>query len=135
MKTKLIAILITIIIVSCHNAPDKKDFYGIWESFEQHHEKTVLTFYQDSLILDAYSGGFHTNSQWSYDEEKIYLKNIREADSIIIDTLTYKYKFNKQKDTLTIKLLNHKPTNYSILKKVKTNPFRYNWQKPLPSIN
>lgn len=127
MKTKLIVILILVTTVACNSTRNKKHFYGIWESFEQNHEKTVLTFFEDSLILDSFSGGFRTNSQWTYDAEKIYLKNIREADSIIIDTLTYGYTFNKDKDTLIIQLLNNKPMEYSYLKKVKVNPFEHNW--------
>ncbi|MBT8350741.1 MAG: hypothetical protein KJO26_05855, partial [Deltaproteobacteria bacterium] len=109
-----------------NNSPNKNVFYGTWESLEQNHEKTVLTFHEDSLILDAYSGGFHTKAQWTADNQKIYLKNVIEADSVIIDTLTYEYKFNSRKDTLTLKLPNTNPIEYSTLIKVEAIPFTRN---------
>lgn len=121
-KTNVLVMLLLISLVGCTNAPNKKVFYGTWESLEQNHEKTVLTFYEDSLILDTYSGGFHTKAQWTVDNKKIYLKNVMEADSVIIDTLTYAYKFNARKDTLTLKLPNTNPIEYSTLTKVAAIP-------------
>jgi hypothetical protein len=123
MKTKILFLLAITTLLSCKKSTDKSDFIGIWESFESHHQKVVLTFYKDSLILDAFSGGFHSNSDWDFDENKIYLKNIREGDSIIMDTLTYGYRFNKDKDTLKVTLLNNEPLDYSTLHKVDVNPF------------
>jgi CobQ-like glutamine amidotransferase family enzyme len=123
MASKLTIFIIILSFLGCTKSKDKTDFIGIWESFENHHSKVVLTFYQDSLILDAYSGGFHTNSDWTYDKSKIHLKNVRIADSLIHSSMSYQYKFSTLKDTLIIKLLNENPTDYSKLIKVKKNPF------------
>jgi len=124
MKTKSLLILgIIFSLFACNNSSSKNDFIGIWESIEKHHTKTVMTFYQDSLILEALSGEFHTNSKWTIDDKQIYLKDIVETKNFFLDTLTYGYKFNRQKDTLTLKVLHFKPNQYNILVKVNENPF------------
>jgi len=123
MTHKIKMIVLLLCCFSCSQTKDKTEFIGIWESVEKHHDKTVLTFYQDSLILDAYSGDFHTHSDWTFDKSQIYLKNVRIIDSIIHDSLTYKYDFNSSKDTLTIKLLSNDPMDYSKYIKVQRNPF------------
>jgi len=119
----LIFLFLVYIQIGCEPDNSKKDLFGIWESFETHHTKNVLTFYKDSLILDGFNGGFHTNSSWTVDDSKIYLKNIRLFDTIIKKEMTYSYEFNKTKDTLLIRIENGDEDDYSTMKKVEINPF------------
>jgi len=110
------------IYMGCEADKSKSDFLGIWESFESHHTKTVLTFYRDSLILDGFGGSFHTNSKWTVDQSKIYLKNVRLKDTILQKELNYEYELNKSKDTLLIKFVSGKNKDFSKMKKVEINP-------------
>ncbi len=123
MKYKLSIFIIMLNLFGCSKIETKTDFIGIWESIESHHPKIVLTFYQDSLILDAYSGGFHTNSDWTFDNSKIYLKNVSIKDSVIHKSMDYLYKFSNLKDTLTIHLQTDNKKDYGKLIKVNKNPF------------
>jgi hypothetical protein len=93
---KIFFLILIFGLLSCES--DKKnELIGVWESFEKNHTKNVLTFFNDSLILDAYNGEYHTNSKWEIDDEKIYLKNIKLKDSVIINSLVYQYTINKSK--------------------------------------
>ena len=118
-----------VILFSCEKTDRKSDFIGIWESFEKHHDMTALTFYQDSLVLDAFSGEFHTVSQWSVDKFKLYLKEVTQInpwtklDTVISQSIIYNYKFNATKDTLKIIIPSDNPDDYSIYKRVDKNPF------------
>ena len=122
---KIFFLILIFGLLSCES--DKKnELIGVWESFEKNHTKNVLTFFNDSLILDAYNGEYHTNSKWEIDDEKIYLKNIKLKDSVIINSLIYEYKINKSKDTLRIKIENGNEEDVSFMKKVESNPFKTN---------
>ncbi|MAW96562.1 hypothetical protein [Leeuwenhoekiella sp.] len=110
-------------VLACTKDLKKEKLIGIWESFETHHPINVLTFYQDSLILDGYTGEFHTNSEWNLDDEKIYLKNVRFGDTILKDTMSYEYNLNATKDTLYLKVVGGKKEDYTTMKKVFKNPF------------
>ena len=122
---KIFFLILIFGLLSCES--DKKnELIGVWESFEKNHTKNVLTFFNDSLILDAYNGEYHTNSKWEIDDEKIYLKNIKLKDSVIINSLVYQYKINKSKDTLRIKIENGNEEDVSFMKKVESNPFKTN---------
>ena len=122
-----IRILILLILffssISCETDERKNDLLGVWESYEPNHTKSVLTFYKDSLILDALGGGFHTNSKWSVDEYKIYLKKVRLMDTILKEKMSYEYKLNLTKDSLYIKVVDGKDDEFFTLKKVDKNPF------------
>src|SRR5690606_5317150 len=102
----------------------KSDLLGIWESLEKNQTKNVLTFYKDSLIMDGFSGNFHTNSEWSMDSTKIYLKNVRLMDTILKKELIYQYGLNSSKDTLLIEYENENGENSVRFKKVGRNPFK-----------
>lgn len=111
--------------ISCETNERKSDLLGIWESYESHHSKTVLTFYKDSLILDGFGGDFHTKSKWTIDKSKIYLKNIRLKDTVLLKNLTYEYELNESKDTLIIRFKNGKEDDISKMRKVGINPLTF----------
>ncbi|WP_430466987.1 hypothetical protein [Winogradskyella ouciana] len=121
----LISLILSIMLFAC-KSDEKKDLLGIWESFETHHDKIAITFYQDSLVLDAFNGDFHTISEWTLDENKIHLFNVNLSDSIIKQEISYKYNLNKTKDTLYIKVVDGDNDDYSTMKKVDSNPFTPN---------
>ncbi|WP_370003897.1 hypothetical protein, partial [Winogradskyella sp.] len=118
----LISLILSIVLFACIS-DKKKDLLGIWESFETHHDKIIITFYQDSLVLDAFNGEFHTNSQWDLDKNKIHLFNVELYDSILKEEISYKYNLNETKDTLYMKVVDGDNNDYSTLKKVDSNPF------------
>ena len=109
--------------LSCEKDAQKEKLIGIWESYENLNPKNVLTFYQDSLILDAFGGEHHTNSKWSVDNEKIYLRNVHLMDTILKKKMSYEYELNATKDTLYLKVVGGKDEEYGRLKKVDKNPF------------
>ncbi|MBK5214708.1 MAG: hypothetical protein JJE55_13715 [Flavobacteriaceae bacterium] len=120
---KLLFIFLIISQTGCKTHKQKSDLLGIWESIESHQTKNVMTFYQDSLVLDGFSGDFHTNSEWNMDDSNIYLKNVRLMDTILKKKLTYKYVLNPSKDTLWIKYKIEKGYGSTRLKKVEKNLF------------
>lgn len=121
--TKLLLTFIFFCLTACKTHTQKSDLLGIWESIERHQTKNVMTFYQDSLIVDGFSGDFHTNSEWSMDSTKIYLKNVRLKDTILKKELIYQYGLNSSKDTLLIEYETEKGENSVRFKKVEKNPF------------
>lgn len=122
--TKLLLTFIFFCLTACKTHTQKSDLLGIWESIERHQTKNVMTFYQDSLIVDGFSGGFHTNSQWKMDDSIIYLKNVRLMDTILKKEFIYNYKLNAFKDTLWIKFKKEKEKDSVRFKKVERNPFK-----------
>lgn len=110
-------------LFACETNDRKKNLIGIWESYETHHTKVVLIFYKDSVITEYLSGGMHTNSKWSVDNEKIYFKNVRLKYTTLKDKINYEYQLNKTKDSLFIKVENGNPDDYSEMKRVAKNPF------------
>lgn len=126
MKIRLALLGIFLGCVGCSKSNDQDDFIAIWESVEKNHEKVVLTFYKDSLILDAFSGSVRTTSNWSFDKKRIYLKNIREGANVILDTISYGYEFTKSKDSLTLTIpIGINDEENSTLVKVEKSPFTH----------
>ena len=115
-------------LFSCQTDQRKKNLIGIWESYETHHSKVALTFYEDSVITEYLSGFYRTNSKWKVDDQNIYFRNIRMRDSVIKREMNYEYKLNQTKDTLYIKIAGGQADDYSTMKKVLVNPFlEENW--------
>ncbi|CAM4137585.1 MULTISPECIES: hypothetical protein [Flavobacterium] len=112
-----------ITLIACETNERKNNLIGIWESYETQHTKVVLIFYKDSVITEYLGGGMHTNSRWSIDDKKIYLKNVRLKDTILKDELNYEYQLNKTKDSLFVKVENGNQDDYSKMRRVEKNPF------------
>lgn len=110
--------------IGCTTYKQKAELLGIWESIEKNQTETVMTFYQDSLIVDGFGGDFHTNSEWTVDDSNIFLKNVRLKDTILKKGLIYKYELNLSKDTLLIQYENEKGANSVRFKKVEVYPFK-----------
>ena len=121
MKIIYLILLILALSISCKPNPRKEDLVGIWESFESHHTKVVLTFYQDSVITEYLDGGIRTKSSWVVADDNIHFNIASPKSDLIVDEISYLYKLNLSKDTLWLKVKNGSTDDYSTLRKVLEN--------------
>lgn len=127
MNKKFIFLILILIvfIFSCTSSPKKETgLLGIWDTYELNSNKIVLTFYEDSVITESFGGYHRTSSDWTFDNSKLYLSNIKLRDTILAD-IEYEYIMNKMKDSLYIKVSPYNKESYTVnFKKVIINPFQ-----------
>lgn len=125
MKSIKILLALTILVLTaCNSVTKKNDLIGIWSTYEDDYNLMVLTFYKDSMIVDAFNGGFHTNSNWTLDDKAIYLDNVRLLDTILKERMFYNYELNKSKNHLILKFREDNIIKETKFEKVDVNPIK-----------
>ncbi|MFT5891787.1 MAG: hypothetical protein ACI9Y7_001894 [Dokdonia sp.] len=125
-KNVLLLFLATLCILNCTSPKEEMGLIGIWETYEDDdHNKTVVTFYKDSVITELFGGAHRTNSNWTIDSSKIYFTNIKLLDTILSD-VTYDYNINKTNDSLDLRFLENGKRRSVLFKKANTNVFQDN---------
>ncbi|WP_299769722.1 hypothetical protein [uncultured Dokdonia sp.] len=128
-KFILLTVLFIIFIFGCSSPKKETGLIGIWDSYKvsnnlyDQNYKIVLTFYEDSVITESFGGEHKTNSNWTLDSTKLYFSAIRLLDTVL-PNITYEYRINKTKDSLSIKVSPINKEDYTVsFKKVIANPF------------
>lgn len=125
----ILFLIVLYIITSCTSPKEEIGLIGIWDSYKisnnlyDQNYKVVLTFYEDSVITESFGGEHKTNSNWTLDSTKLHFSAIRLLDTVL-PNITYEYRINKTKDSLSIKVSPINKEDYTVsFKKVTANPF------------
>lgn len=122
-KCIYLIVILTAFAFGCTSPKKETGLIGIWETYEDDsHNKIVVTFYEDSVITELFSGAYRTHSNWTIDSSNIYFTNIKLIDTILSD-VTYDYDINMTKDSLDLRFLEKDERRSVLFKKATTNVF------------
>lgn len=115
MKTLVKISTLLLLLSACGPSENKEELLGAWQSVDNVQTEMQMSFYKDSLVVTAFFGDYHTNSNWALDGSKIHLTNTKMKNvllnkkTLVNKEIIYKYLFNATKDTLEIEVITGSP--------------------------